>query len=278
MFLIIEKIHWFNPLVYIALKLIKQDLEFITDNSVLSGNIKLKEYCRTIVKVASINSLSSYKVPSICSSKEEIERRITQMKEFKKYKKASIACLVIVISCMTLITVSLATDRYEDNGTENEDVNIIQKVENIEDEAKLPEDIEISNKDEVKFICPVEYEKISSNCYKRIHPITKEEIVHTGLDFVADEGEKVKAAASGTVILAKFDIKNGNSIEIKHEDGSVSAYYHGAELLVKEGDAVNAGDEIMTVGKTGMATGAHLHFEIRNASGECININDLFNK
>ena len=70
--------------------------------------------------------------------------------------------------------------------------------------------------------------------------------------------------------------ERGNTIRIKHKDGTSSTYAHGLEFLVEPGDEVKAGQAIMKVGATGMATGPHLHFEMENADGELIDINGIF--
>ena len=253
----IEKIHWFNPVIRIAFELLKQDLEILTDSNVLKSNIKRNEYCKTILKVEKLCSLSSLKMPTICSGKDEIERRIKEMKNMKTYTKVSIIILGIAILSISLITVSLASDKVQDKNVINNEI-----FETLEDEK-------------VEFILPLENAVVSAKFGTRVHPITNEETFHSGIDFVAEEGIKVRAAAEGIVEVATFDTQKGNYVEIRHNDGSISSYQHGSEILVEVGDKVAAGDKIMLVGKTGMATGPHLHFEVRNENGEYMDVNML---
>ena len=86
--------------------------------------------------------------------------------------------------------------------------------------------------------------------------------VHDGIDYIAEEGTPVLAAARGKILTAEFDAKKGYYIEIAHEEGYSTLYAHLKEMKVSAGDMVNQGDEIGSVGKTGQATGAHLHFEM----------------
>ena len=91
-----------------------------------------------------------------------------------------------------------------------------------------------------------------------------EEAFHYGLDLGAQQGDKIKCAANGTVEEAGENSEYGKFITVRHSDTVTTLYAHCAELLPQTGDAVNAGQIIATVGSTGNATGPHLHFEIRD--------------
>lgn len=91
----------------------------------------------------------------------------------------------------------------------------------------------------------------------------KVESVHTGRDYPVHEGSPIKAIADGTVVLADEHFLTGNSVYIDHGDGMVSASFHMSALAVKTGDEVKRGAVIGKVGRTGRASGAHLHLGIR---------------
>lgn len=102
----------------------------------------------------------------------------------------------------------------------------------------------------------------------RVHPITGEESFHTGSDFAAPDGTPILAAASGTVTVAEYSGGYGGLVVIEHRiDGQTiaTAYAHSWEdgIHVTVGDEVQAGQHIADVGSSGMSTGAHLHFEVR---------------
>jgi murein DD-endopeptidase MepM/ murein hydrolase activator NlpD len=103
----------------------------------------------------------------------------------------------------------------------------------------------------------------SSNFGYRIDPFTGQRAFHEGIDFPAEVGTGIQAAASGTVVFAGVHPEYGKMIEIDHGNGLVTRYAHASQLLVKEGDLVVAGQKIATVGTTGRSTGPHLHFEVR---------------
>lgn len=104
-------------------------------------------------------------------------------------------------------------------------------------------------------------------------PIAGASTFHGGQDYAAALGTPVRASADGTVIRAWNDTKNGggNSVLIRHPDGSVTGYAHMADFGVQRGDTVAAGQPIGNVGQTGRATGPQLHFTYRDPSGRKIN-------
>ena len=110
--------------------------------------------------------------------------------------------------------------------------------------------------------CPAAIE-ISNAFSERTSPVTKEIITHVGIDFAAPEGSDVLAAADGIVTAVGFDYTDGNYVWLHHEESGESTYYSACqEILVSQGDEVNAGDKIATVGSTGRSTGPHLHFSL----------------
>lgn len=86
---------------------------------------------------------------------------------------------------------------------------------------------------------------------------------HTGVDFQAGEGTKVKSVASGEVVEAGSDGSFGNNVVIKHRDGTYTQYGHLSSLSVSAGQSVTSGQQIALSGSTGNTTGPHLHFEAR---------------
>jgi len=87
--------------------------------------------------------------------------------------------------------------------------------------------------------------------------------LHNGIDLAAPEGTPVFASGAGRVVLAKERIITGNSVVIEHLPGVFSLYYHLQDIEVQEGQRLFQGQRIGTVGMTGLATGPHLHWELR---------------
>lgn len=86
---------------------------------------------------------------------------------------------------------------------------------------------------------------------------------HTGEDITAPEGTPVVAANTGKVILVGDFYFNGHSVIIDHGLGLFSMYFHLSKATVKEGEPVKKGEQIGLVGKSGRATGPHLHWGMR---------------
>ena len=103
----------------------------------------------------------------------------------------------------------------------------------------------------------------SSNFGYRIDPFTGLQSFHEGIDFPADNGTPVIAAASGKVIESGYQPQYGKIVVIDHGNGLVSRYAHASEVYVNEGDLVVRGQRVASVGSTGRSTGPHLHFEVR---------------
>jgi len=87
--------------------------------------------------------------------------------------------------------------------------------------------------------------------------------MHEGVDFVANPGTGIRAAAAGVVISAERHPQYGNMVEIDHGNDLTTRYAHASKLLVKPGQLVKRGQKIAEVGTTGRSTGPHLHFEVR---------------
>ena len=109
---------------------------------------------------------------------------------------------------------------------------------------------------------PIEDGEMTSSFGNREDPITGRRAFHAGLDFGADTGTAIHAAAGGTISFAGFRSDFGWVVEIEHGNGLTTRYAHASRLLVKTNDLVTPGEVIAMVGSTGRSTGPHLHFEV----------------
>jgi murein DD-endopeptidase MepM/ murein hydrolase activator NlpD len=96
----------------------------------------------------------------------------------------------------------------------------------------------------------------------RIDPLNGRSALHTGLDFPAEPGTAILAAAGGVVVTQEYHSAYGNMVEVDHGNDLVTRYAHASRVLVKKGDLVRRGQKIAEVGTTGRSTGPHLHFEV----------------
>ena len=116
---------------------------------------------------------------------------------------------------------------------------------------------------------PVNATYNSSSYGWRIDPFNGNKAFHEGLDFTANTGTPIRAAADGIVALAEVSGGYGNMVKIEHGAGLETRYGHASKLLVKAGERVVKGQIIAEVGSTGRSTGPHLHYEIR-LNGEAL--------
>lgn len=96
----------------------------------------------------------------------------------------------------------------------------------------------------------------------RIDPFTGRSALHTGLDFQANTGTPILAAAGGVVVTQEFHPEYGSMIEVDHGKDLMTRYAHTSRVYVKKGDLIKRGQRIADVGNTGRSTGPHLHFEV----------------
>ncbi len=113
------------------------------------------------------------------------------------------------------------------------------------------------------FAMPVDG-RVNSKFGPRIDPVTKKSgDFHRGIDIMAPIGEPIKAAKAGEIYENSANKWWGNYIIVKHADNVFTYYCHQSRTASRKGQRVAAGELIGYVGKTGKATGPHLHFEVR---------------
>lgn len=273
----LKAIYWFNPILNYMFARIKKDIELVNDEMVLE---KIKEsqiitYCKTLLKVTQFLNLKSSASLTMGGNAKELEERIKMINRKEKFSKNKLIIVTTVTTLILGITVCFATNPLKNNKTEE---NYFKEENNI-----LTDKLILSEKEENKKIIvkPLETLIITANYGKRIHPITKEEKVHDGIDFKAEKGEKVMAISDGVIENTGFNTNDGNFIQIKHqnketEENIYSYYAHLSLIEVEVGDVVEAGMKIGEVGSTGMATGPHLHLSIMNEKMETINPASFF--
>jgi len=109
---------------------------------------------------------------------------------------------------------------------------------------------------------PVLAGRVTSDFGMRLHPILKRYRNHPGVDFSAKMGTPIYAAADGIVKFAGYNGGYGRYVCIDHLYGFETRYGHMQQILVRPGQRIKRGDRIGLVGKTGLATAPHLHFEV----------------
>ena len=113
------------------------------------------------------------------------------------------------------------------------------------------------------FGLPLANNRNLGSLYGEIRQTGNEQIRHMGVDLIAPLGASVYAMNYGIISKVYYDPVYGNSILINHGHGIFTAYFHLNTTIIKQGDKVQKGAKIGTVGKTGYATGPHLHLSVK---------------
>jgi len=112
---------------------------------------------------------------------------------------------------------------------------------------------------------PLRFSRVSSFFGRRFHPILRRVRQHAGIDYVAPRGTPVEAVADGRVVSAGWSGGYGRLVVVGHAEGYQTRYGHlsGFAKGIRSGASVRQGQVVGYVGSTGLATGAHLHYEVR---------------
>jgi murein DD-endopeptidase MepM/ murein hydrolase activator NlpD len=105
--------------------------------------------------------------------------------------------------------------------------------------------------------------KITSPYGTRVHPVFKTKATHTGIDIDGNRGDPVRAAADGEVLYTGWLRGYGQVVILDHGGDLTTVYGHLSGIDAAENAKVKMGDIVGKVGSTGVATGNHLHFEVR---------------
>ena len=237
-------VHWFNPAARLLAERLDRDCELYCDQTVARDwdRPRRARYGELLLRLAA----GGEKTPSaaLFSQKQRLEERLTAMMNGKNYGKK--AFVLGAAACLTLALATTALGAYTGPAVVEEQL----KEAGVEaTPVMLDWPIEAGNTIE-----------LSMNFATRVHPITGKITSHEGIDLPRAGGTPVLAAADGTVLEAAFDTSDGNYVLLRHGD-MTTKYAHLREYAVEPGETVFAGDQIGLVGRTGMATGDHLHFE-----------------
>ena len=157
----------------------------------------------------------------------------------------------------TTETTGPESDREEGNGDEV----VIEPTETEPTETTEPPETTAPSTSE-SWIRPCSYVKITSPFGYRDAPTAGASSFHQGVDLAGPEGTPIYAARSGTVTIARYSNSAGYYVTINHGDGYSSVYMHMTGYTVSVGQYVSQGQQIGSMGSTGISTGSHLHFGI----------------
>lgn len=118
---------------------------------------------------------------------------------------------------------------------------------------------------------PVANPNITSPFGDRIHPITKVKTFHNGIDLSGKIGQVIAAPADGEVTRVYETVAGGLQMIVHHDNGFTTGYAHLSKVQVAVGQRVTQSQVIALMGNTGQSTGPHLHFAVKDQSGNLVN-------
>ncbi|MCX7831569.1 MAG: peptidoglycan DD-metalloendopeptidase family protein [Actinobacteria bacterium] len=200
---------------------------------------------------------------TLIAAKQNVLSRLAEKKNKLEYlaslrrEKARQLNAIYLNKSETLKSVKLDKELYEKLENELEALS-----KRLEQEIRKLQEQQRNKVYSGQFLWPVNG-VVTSGFGMRLHPILGTYRMHTGIDIAAPLGTPVKAAQSGTVLMAGRLGGYGNCIIIDHGGGVSTLYAHLNSINVEIGQQITKGTVIGAVGSTGLSTGPHLHFEVR---------------
>ena len=257
-------VHWFNPLVHVLRRELDRECELSCDEKVL-GRLDepgRRAYGASLLALARPVPGEAKNNMTLAMSRdgEQLKERLYAIMKFESKGKLTGAVAVGVAAALCLCGVLAGAYAADLTGQA--------------EETKQPEMLVISEPlvtetapvgtDAEELLSPLDGDTLTVTMPfgTRVHPITGETTSHDGVDIRADSGAAVYAPRSGQVLESAYDPEDGNYVVIGWDGGEVR-FAHLSSCAVAEGDRVTQGQNVGYVGQTGMATGPHLHVELR---------------
>ena len=284
-------LHWLNPMVYLLRIEFEKQLEYSCDELVAKSLSfeERKDYAFSILQSVHIANKQNYALIGIgfSSSKEKLERRITNMlhcKNTKKFPKILSTTFVVLLIATIAIPAFSEGKTVIDHGVpippvstdllgqaSTLDTILIDTLETEKPtlDTTLMDTLETEKPtldttlmDTLETATPI-LGVITSTFGQYTHPVTGEVNVHTGVDIRGNQGDPINSFASGVVDAVGYDHTTGNYLSIDHGNGIKSFYCHCHQIDVIVGQEVTVAAQVAQVGTTGASTGPHLHFELK---------------
>ncbi len=238
--LLVQAVFWFNPVVWWLNSRIRIEREKCCDEiAIARSRITAKQYCLAVVNTIekSIRPAPETCILSSVGSTKQLEERIKSMlhaKHIFSNKLSPVSVCLVSLIALTSLTASLRLKASEQKPAS----------------PSIPS------------IWPTQA-RVAQPYGLGVHPVLKTEYFHRGIDIINRAGLPVLATADGKIILADHKGIQGHTVDIDHGNNITTRYCHLENLMVRVGQTVQRGDQIGTVGNTGVDTSpSHLHYEI----------------
>ncbi|MCI5774566.1 MAG: M23/M56 family metallopeptidase [Erysipelotrichaceae bacterium] len=266
--LVILSIHFFNPLVYLAYHVFIQDLEMSCDEELLknASPSQVANYCRSLVQCA--QKTNQWQPLCFTRNYKEVYQRVKNVTT-KKYSKYIGFAIVLVIAVS--LGIFFFQFEYKTKADTSSTPPTITDVDLPTSEPSSPPTTSPATND-LTFYAPVDNMEITCGYYCYAGHLA-EDITNS-----QDKQGSIYASAKGKVMIVDKTVEEGNYIIIDHGNDFYSLYANLGEIIVQKNDEVNAKQEIAKLGLSGMSTGPHVHFAIRQIKDvDPSNLLDHFN-
>ncbi|MFY0672382.1 MAG: peptidoglycan DD-metalloendopeptidase family protein [Bacteroidia bacterium] len=246
-----KSIFWFNPIVYLLEKELKQVHEFQVDKKVLLSEIEKSQYLACLVNAITYPKLKYTLTHQFYN--HPLKNRI------KMISKTPSKPVQLFKYTTLLIVVALSAYSFSSQTQQELSLTPLGLGYNL-NSAVTPTDADKYGS--IPSISPIKSPHYLSGFGQRLNPITKEKHLHRGIDLKASIGTPVLATGNGIVSVADTADKYGIRVMIRNTEVYETHFTHLSEILVEEGQKVKKGDVIAKSGNTGLSTGPHLHYEV----------------
>ena len=244
---IVADILWFNPFAWLVRMELDRAREIACDEAMLVSEAPPTVYARALVAAARFAEGLPTRAPAAAMFPFNKDKELTERVKIAVANSQGNSSLVGLAAFGLFLAAGLPLAAAQGAGAE--------KVR-----APIP--------DFTATVIESGQAKLSSAYGKRKDPFTKKSAWHSGVDIAVKLGTEIHVPAKGLVVFVGTKDGYGNAIEIKHNEEWLTRYGQLDEILVEEGQSVQAGDVIATVGKSGRATGPHLHLEVHGPKSD----------
>ena len=254
LFAAVRCLHWFNPLVWLLCLLNSRDLERVCDRDALTllGDSCRARYADTLLDLAEAQAVCS----ALSLAGHSMHERIVCIMKNTRFSVLLTALAAALCLCGAAVFAAPVSAPPKEP-----DAAVLTPVvlpENADSSAESTADA-----DGQSWLFPLP----AGSVWEITKPFGDWQLLgttqfHDGTDIAAPEDTEILAALSGTVIAAGYDYAKGIYMTVQSGEGVQYEYRHCSQIHVKVGDSVSRGDAVAVIGRTGDATGIHLHFGI----------------
>lgn len=258
LFAAVRCLHWFNPLVWLLHLLNCRDLERVCDRDALTllGDSCRARYADTLLDLAEAQAVCS----ALSLAGHSMHERIVCIMKNTRFSVLLTAFAAAL--CLSGAAVFAAPVSAPPKASDTTVLSPVVLPENAESSAESTTDADTAA-DAQSWLFPLP----AGSGWEITKPFGDWQLLgttrfHDGTDIAAPEDTEILAALSGTVIAAGYDYSKGIYLTVQSGEGIQYEYRHCSRIHVKVGDFVSRGDTAAVIGRTGDATGIHLHFGI----------------